>query len=112
MLGYLLVLLIAGAVGWGVYWLTLRWGVRNQPTVPADVGEWKSADPGPEPFMTAAPPGGAYLPVATGQPSWQTRLSGVLGLAIAVAVAAIGSAFALYTVGRLIAQMLKSSAAG
>jgi hypothetical protein len=111
MLGYALVLLIAGGVGWGVYWLTLRWGIRTEPAVPADVGEWKGTDPSPDPFVEA-PPGGAYLPVAAGQPSWQSRLSGVLGLVIAVAVAAVGSAFALYTVGRLIARMLQASATG
>lgn len=112
MLGYLLVLLVAGGVGYGVYWLTLRWGVRAEPSVPADVGEWKGTDPSPEPFLRDDPPAGAYLPVSAGGLSWQSRLSGVLGLAIAVAVAAVGSAFALYMVGHLIARMLQSSAAG
>lgn len=111
MLGYLLVLLVAGGVGYAVYWLTLRWGVRIEPEVPADVGEWKGTDRPPEPFLRDEQPD-AYLPVSAGRLSWQSRLSGVLGLAIAVAVAAVGSAFALYAVGHLIARMLQSSAAG
>jgi len=109
MLGYLVVLLIAGGVGWAVYWLTLRWGSRPGPAVPPDVVEWSDATP---PAPPDAPLGGAYLSGTATRPSWQTRLSGVLGLAIAVAVAAVGSAFALYTVGRLIARMLQSGAGG
>ncbi len=112
MLEYLLVLLVAGGVGYGVYWLALRWGPGAEPVVPADVGEWDGSEAPPDPMREEPAPRGAYVPIAAGPLSWQSRLSGILGLAVAVAVAAIGSAFALYAAGQLIARMLRSSAAG
>jgi hypothetical protein len=119
MLSYMLVLLIAAGVGWGVYWLTLRYAETHQPDVPEDVNEWTETRPSPddggfvpEPDVPMFPGGGAYVPVTQGRPSWQSRLSGVLGLAIAVTVAAISAAFALYSLGHLVARLLQSASSG
>ena len=119
MLSYVLVLLIAGGVGWSVYWLTMRYAEAHQPEVPEDVREWTetsaSAEDGgftPESDGPMFPSGGAYVPVTQSRPSWQSRLSGLLGLAIAVTVAAISSAVALYSLGHLIARLLQSASSG
>ena len=119
MLSYVLVLLIAGGVGWSVYWLTMRYAEAHQPEVPEDVREWTetsaSADDGgfaPESEGPMFPPGGAYVPVTQSRPYWQSRLSGLLGLAIAVTVAAISSAVALYSLGHLVARLLQSASSG
>ncbi len=122
MLGTILILLIACAVGAFVYWLTLRLGVRAEPDVPADVREWQGEQPESEPstgIMLEAddpqpgPPGtGAYLPVTPSRPSWQSRVGGVMGLLIAVVLAAAAAAFAIYSVGHLIGRLLRSANAG
>ena len=119
MLSYVLVLLIAGGVGWSVYWLTMRYAEAHQPEIPADVREWTETTPSPddggfgqESEVPMFPPAGAYVPLTRSRPSWQSRLSGVLGLAIAVTVAAISAAFALYSLGHLVARLLQSASSG
>jgi hypothetical protein len=118
MLRTILVLLIACAVGTFVYWLTLRLGLGHAPEVPGDVQEWQGTQSGPEPMSSIpveaydapqSPPGGAYLPVTPGRPSWQSRMGGLMGLVIAVILAAGAGAFALYAVGHLIGQLLRSA---
>jgi hypothetical protein len=119
MLAYILVLLIAVAVGYGVYWLALHWGLSAEPSVPTDVGEWKGTEPAPAPPEYGSIPlhdeddePAAYLPIARGRLSWQSRMGGVLGLAVAVTVAAIASALSLYALGQMIAHLLKSASSG
>jgi hypothetical protein len=80
---YLIVLALASAVGVAVYAITLRAG-----THPA------SLDAGPaEAPIPAGPP--TYL-VDDGRPGWQVRLTGLLGLVVAVVVGGIALAAVLY----------------
>jgi hypothetical protein len=103
MLSYIMVLLIAVAVGIAVYLVVLRVGPTDRP--PTDVGEWREAPQPPQP----AQPEGSYVPVAPSSPSWHSRLGGVMGLVIAVAVAALGIAFGLYLVGHMVAHLVHSA---
>jgi hypothetical protein len=82
-MGYLVVFVIAAGVGVAVYAITLR----NPPAMAAPIG------PGSAP---SAPGGSGYVPVAGWRPDWQSRLTGLLGLAIAVVVGAAALAFATY----------------
>ena len=81
-MGYLIVFVIAAGVGVAVYAITLR-----NPPVPVAPARSGSA-PG------AA--GGSYVSVSGWQPDWQSRLTGLLGLTIAVVVGAAALAFATY----------------
>jgi len=106
MLGYVAVLLIAALVGVAVYLVVLRLGVRGGP--PADVGEWEGGAGG----SSAAPPAmqpGSYVPVTPSEPSWHSRMGGVMGLVIAVTIAALGIAFALYLVGHALVHLIHSA---
>ncbi len=102
MLSYIMVLLIAAVVGIAVYLVVIRLGSGSAP--PTDVGEWREAAPPPPPAQ-----GGSYVPVAPSSPSWHSRVGGVMGLVIAVTVAALGIAFGLYLVGHMLAHLLHSA---
>ena len=52
------------------------------------------------------PAGGAYVPLAPGRRSPQTRLLGLLGIAVLVPIAAVAFAVAVYGVGRLIVETI------
>jgi hypothetical protein len=80
-MGYAFVFLVAVAVGVGVYVTTVRGGRAITEGFGTDPG---SADPG------------TYVPVTPARPDWQSRLTGFLGLVIAVVVGAIVLAFTLY----------------
>lgn len=83
---YLLVVVIAAAVGAIVYLMSLQAGPYP------DGGGF-----GSEPESAPTPPaGGAYVPVSTSRPDWQTRLTGFLGLLILVVVGSVVLAVALY----------------
>jgi hypothetical protein len=101
MLSYIMVLLIAAVVGIAVYLAVLRLGADSGPT---DVGEWREAAPPPP-----SAPEGSYVPVAPSSPSWHSRVGGVMGLVIAVTVAALGIAFGLYLVGHMVAHLVHSA---
>lgn len=78
-MGYLWVLIVAAVVGVAVYVVTLR----------AEPGALHGFEQGPEPKAGTALSGtdpGAYVPVMGGRPDWQSRLTGVFGLAVAVAI--------------------------
>jgi hypothetical protein len=96
---YALVFLVALAVGAGVYVVSLR----RAPFVEGGFGSEATAAPPPEP---------ALLPVATNRPDWQTRLTGVLGLLIAVTVGAVALTLALVAFGSLIARLFGSVSGG
>lgn len=83
-MAYAFVFLVAVAVGVGVYVTT----VRSDRPVAQGFGS-ASESPVPEP--------GVYVPVTSARPDWQSRLTGFLGLVIAVVVGAILLAFTLYT---------------
>jgi hypothetical protein len=107
MLGYIMVLLIAAVVGIAVYLMVLRLGVDSGPPAevgaPSDVGEWRETAPPPP-----AQPEGSFVPVAPSSPSWHSRVGGVMGLVIAVTVAALGIAFGLYLAGHMVAHLVHS----
>ena len=112
MLGYLLVVLIAVAAGYGVYVLAMQVGAPPPKT--HDVDEWKGgsgtrAAPEPEPEEAPIQPG--YAPVAPPETtSWHSRLNGTLGLVVAVSLAAVTLAIAIYQVGHLIARLMSQAA--
>jgi hypothetical protein len=92
-MGYLLVFLIAAAVGVAVYALTLRG------QLPTSTGAGGSGTPAP-------PPPGDYVPVTGWRPDWQSRLTGLLGLLLAVVLGAAAIAIAAYAGGRFLVRML------
>ena len=98
---YALVLLVAIWVGAAVFVLS----VRDVPP-PTDGGFGRESSLPPPPAAS----GTAYVPVTTSAPDWQTRLQGVLGLAISIVLAALGLAIAVYAVGSVIAHAVGSSA--
>lgn len=110
MLGYVLVVLIAIAAGYGVYVLAMQMGAPPPRT--RDVEDWKGTQPRAtetEPEDAAIQPG--YAPVAPPDtPSWHSRLNGTLGLVVAVSIAAVTLAIAIYQVGHLISRMLSQAA--
>ena len=111
MLGYVLVVVIAVAAGCGVYAVAMQVGAP--PPRSRDVDEWKGtgrpvAEPA-EPEDMGAEPG--YAPVAPPDiPSWHSRLNGTMGLVLAVSLAAVTLAIALYQVGHLIARLMSQAA--
>ena len=123
-LGTLVVLVLAAAVGVLVYRLTAGSdGPVHDPDAPghgagADVAEWR----GREADSPSAAAGGlatdveprqrvpeGYIPVAPGDPSWNSRLGGLMGLVIAIGAGAIALALALYALGELIARLVSSA---
>jgi hypothetical protein len=105
------VLILAASVGVGVlvYRLSVRVGGASRSTSAGAVAEGFDDVPG-DPASSGGSPGTAYLPVSTSAPSWQTRLIGVIGLVLMVAVAGTLLAIALYQAGALIARLLSQAA--
>jgi len=83
-MAYVLVLTVALATGALVFWLTLRAGRANLADVEYGDGFLPEALAGP----AGSPGTGAYVPLGADRPSWQTRTVGVLGLLIAISLAA------------------------
>jgi hypothetical protein len=88
--GYLVVLMVAAAVAVAVYAITLRDGAQPIPG-------FGDAD---------RPPDTAYVSVTGGKPDWQSRLTGLLGLVVAVVIGGAALAailwFAIQAIGRLV----------
>jgi hypothetical protein len=80
--GYLIVFLIAAAVGVTVYGLTLREAVQPAGGTSGGFGE-------PAPDAT-------YVSVTGGKPDWQSRLTGFFGLAAAVVLGGVALAAVSY----------------
>jgi hypothetical protein len=100
---YVYVFLAALAVGGAVFWLTLR--AEQSRAISLDGDGFL-----PNSRTASTLPDGIYVPVTADDRSWQTRLSGFLGLIIAVALAAAGLAFAVYQLGAFIARLITSYA--
>ncbi len=79
---YLFVLALACAVGVAVYAITLRSAAHPSSSLADPVA---TASPGPPTYLTN-----------DGRPDWQTRLTGLLGLIVAVVVGGIALAATLY----------------
>lgn len=115
MVGYLVVLVVAAVVGVGVYWVSMR--LISDEAAP-DVAEWQGTglvppEPGAAPQAQPSIPmgtGGSYIPVSAGSPSWQARVGGIMGLVVAVGVASLMLAFALYEAGTMIARLMSHAA--
>jgi hypothetical protein len=91
---YVIVLLVAAAVGAAVYYLTIRRGV-----IPLGGFGGEPASPRLPPPNTPpmAPPGpSTYVSVIASKPDWQSRMTGILGLAVAVVVGAVALAGSIY----------------
>jgi hypothetical protein len=96
------IFLAALAAGLLVFWLTLRSSPEEPATASIDGdGFLPAKPPGP-----GAPTDGIYVPIATDQRSWQTRVAGFLGLVILVSLAAAALAFGLYQAGSWVARLL------
>jgi hypothetical protein len=129
-LGTLVVLALATAVGVLVYRLTAGTdgptGGRGAagPDADADVAEWRGRDTDPLPGAGVSGGGAStdveprqavpegYIPVAPGGPSWNSRLGGLMGLVIAIGAGAIALALALYALGELVARLVSSAGNG
>jgi hypothetical protein len=106
-MAYVIVFAAALVTGALVFWLTLRAGWAN-------VADENDGDG----FLPEALAGGAvseagagtYVPLGTDRRSWQTRTVGVLGLLIAITLAAALLALTLYQAGSAIAKMISDYA--
>jgi hypothetical protein len=97
-MAYVLVLVVAAAVGAGVYVFTLRQPPIGPPSAPVERDQAGGvADPGLV---------GSYVPVVAAATDWESRLTSALGLVIAVIVGAVALAASTYLafaiVGRLV----------
>jgi hypothetical protein len=116
-MAYVTVFFVAVLAGAAAYWLTLRAGG----TEPA------YASPDGDGFMPPLPLGASsaipaeatgdvraddpvYVPITPDRRTWQTRAIGVLGLLIAITLAAALLAFALYQTGAMLAHLMNSYA--
>jgi hypothetical protein len=113
---YMLVLVAAAAIGGFVYWVSLRLGVDEAQTSPAD-GDGLPQLPPPQPIPPSPvsltttpapppPPGSLYLSLDADRPSWRTRTFGAVGLLTMVAIAALTLAFALYQAGAWVFRLI------
>jgi hypothetical protein len=117
-MAYVIVFFAALVSGALVYWLTLRAGRVE----PFDASVERGGGFMPEPpdesggysyatsYAASVEDGRTYVPVATDRRSWQTRTVGVLGLLIAVTLAAALLAFSLYQGGSLVARLISDYA--
>jgi hypothetical protein len=117
-MAYVIVLIVALVAGALVYWLTLRAGGAEPvtasteggagflPEVPVEEGGYQYATS----FARTVADGRTYVPVGVDRRSWQTRTVGVLGLLIAVTLAAALLAFTLYQGGSLVARLISNYA--
>jgi hypothetical protein len=106
-MAYVIVFAAALVTGALVFWLTLRAGRANA-TFDGNDGD------GFLPEALAGPAGspgtGTYVPLGADRRSWQTRTVGVLGLLIAISLAAALLALAFYQAGSAIAKMINDYA--
>jgi hypothetical protein len=114
-MAYVIVFFAALVSGALVYWLTLRAGRAEPVDGSIDGGGGFLPDaPGGYSYATAytatAPDGRTYVPIGVDRRSWQTRTVGVLGLLIAVTLAAALLAFSLYQGGSLVAKLINDYA--
>jgi hypothetical protein len=112
------VLVLGVAAGIGVYAVSMRWdrpapALRGEGFLPEDERRQTEAlqASATEAAMQPAPamqptPGGAYVPLATGTRSAQTRLLGLLGIVVLVPIAAVTFAVTAYGVGKIVVETI------
>jgi hypothetical protein len=104
---YMIVFLAALVAGVLTYWLTLR----SPGTEPANLtNDGDGFLPSPPSSNAGTVGDGTYVPLGSDRRSWQTRVVGLLGLAIAVTLAAALLAFTLYQSGAMIARLINDYA--
>ena len=96
---YLLVLLVAAAVGAVVYFITLRTDA-----------EYEGSDGATLSGAGASGPGSGYVPVGAIRTDWQTRVTGLLGLVIMVIVGAVVLAGSVYVGFSLLFHLIGNAA--
>lgn len=95
-MGYLFVFLIAAGVGVAVYAITLR----------ADTSAGAAEASSPAGTSAASTPPGDYVTVSGWRPDWQSRLTGLVGLLLAVLLGAAAIAIIVYAGGSFLARLL------
>lgn len=117
-MAYVIVFLVALFTGALVYWLTVRAGGAEPADATIDGGGGFLPEP-PDAsggysyatsYAASVQEGRTYVPVGVDRRSWQTRTIGVLGLLIAVTLAAALLAFSLYQGGSLVAKLINDYA--
>jgi hypothetical protein len=117
-MAYVIVFIAALVAGALVYWLTLRASGAEPAAVAADGGGGFLPEPPIEEggyqyatsFSRSIVDGRIYVPVGVDRRSWQTRTVGVLGLLIAITLAAALLALSLYQAGSLVARIISDYA--
>jgi hypothetical protein len=93
-MAYLLVVLVAAAVGAAAFRATL-----NQSAAPTAAGRHRGTQPVGVPVPGSGPGSASersYVPVTDIRASWESRLTGALGLVIAIIVGAVSLALGAY----------------
>jgi hypothetical protein len=91
-MAYLLVLVVAAAVGAAAFRATL-----HQSAAPTAAGRHRETQPVGVPVPgSGASSGRSYVPVTDIRASWESRLTGALGLVIAIIVGAVSLALGAY----------------
>ena len=104
---YLLVLVVAAAVGAAAFRATMR-----QTAAPAAAPRHRIGQPVGIPVPSPSPSAGPtqrYVPVTDYSSSWESRLTGALGLVIAVIVGAASLAIGAYLGGVFIVKLIHRS---
>lgn len=95
---YLLVVLVAAAVGAAAYLMTLRQGAAHAAAGPPRANQ---------PVGVPVPGSGqTYLTVTHTRLDWESRLTGALGLVIAVIAGAAALAFSVYAGASLLVKLI------
>jgi hypothetical protein len=97
-MAYLLVVLVAAAVGAAAYLMTLRQGAAH-----AAAGRLRANQPVGVPVPGS---GQTYLTVTDTRLDWESRLTGALGLVIAVIAGAAALAFTTYAGASLLVKLV------
>jgi hypothetical protein len=91
-MAYLLVVLVAAAVGAAAFRATL-----HQSAAPTAAGRHRGTQPVGVPVPGSGPSSErSYVPVTDIRASWESRLTGALGLVIAIIVGAVSLALGAY----------------
>ena len=103
------VLILGAAAGLGVYVVSMRWDRPASPMsgegfLPEE--ERMQSDALQAATESSAYLAGAYVPLAPGRRSAQTRLLGLLGIVVLVPLAAVSFAVAVYAVGRVVVETI------
>ena len=99
-MAYLLVIVVAAAVGAAAYLVTLRQGAA-----PAGAAAPRAS----QPLGIPVPPGQTYVTASDIRPDWESRLTGALGLVIAVIAGASVLAFGAYLSVSFLVKLIKRS---